>query len=56
MRKTLETITIILVYLVILDIVILFASMGQIAAEGRTGHWPAFWRVQAEFVVNILAR
>lgn len=43
-----------LAFLVMLDLLILFASIGQIALEGRTGHWNPFWRAQAEVVVRLL--
>lgn len=38
-----------------LDLFILFASLGQIALEGRTGTWNPFWRKQAEVVVRLMA-
>lgn len=44
----------VLVFLVMLDVVILFASMAQIGLEGRSGYWAPFWRVQAEFVLKAL--
>jgi len=44
----------VLLVLALLDITILFFSLAQIAAEGRTGYWNPFWRTQAEFVINIL--
>lgn len=43
-------------FLVMFDLLILFASIGQIAFEGRTGHWNPFWRAQAEVVVRLLAK
>ncbi|TAK04182.1 hypothetical protein EPO34_03490 [Patescibacteria group bacterium] len=43
-----------LAFLMMLDLLILFASIGQIALEGRTGHWNPFWRTQAEMVVRLL--
>jgi len=45
---TLQTIA----FLVMLDLMILFASLGQIALEGRTGHWNDFWSIQAKAVVS----
>lgn len=42
------------IVLVILDVVVLFGGLAQIALEGRTGEWSPFWRVQAEFVVKLL--
>lgn len=41
-----------LAFLVMLDLMILFASLGQIALEGRTGHWNGFWSNQAKAVVS----
>ncbi len=43
-----------LMVLAILDLMILFAGLGQIAFEGRTGYWSPFWRTQAEFVIGLL--
>lgn len=40
--------------LVMLDLLILFASLGQVVLEGRTGHWNSFWTAQAKVVVNLL--
>lgn len=37
-----------------LDLMILFAALGQIAIEGRTGEWNGFWLVQAKAVVAAL--
>ncbi len=42
-------------FLAMLDLMILFASLGQIAFEGRTGYWNPFWRKQAEVVVRLMA-
>jgi hypothetical protein len=33
------------------DLMILFAALGQIAVEGRTGEWNAFWLFQAKAFV-----
>jgi len=54
MIKTLHAIGYTLTVLVLFDLLILFAGLGQIALEGRTGIWHPFWRVQAEFVVGLL--
>lgn len=40
--------------LIAFDLIILFASLAQIALEGKTGYWNPFWRVQAEFVIKLL--
>lgn len=40
--------------LVVLDLMILFAAIGQIALEGRSGLWSPFWAAQASFVVDVL--
>jgi hypothetical protein len=42
------------VLLIAFDLIILFASLAQIALEGKTGYWNPFWRVQAEFVIKLL--
>lgn len=39
--------------LVTLDLLILFASLAQIMAEGQTGQWSPFWRAQAELVLRL---
>jgi hypothetical protein len=39
--------------LVTFDLLILFASLAQIAAEGQTGYWNPFWRAQAELVLRL---
>lgn len=39
---------------VVLDLIILFAALGQIALEGRSGYWNPFWAAQASFVVDVL--
>jgi len=54
MRKAISNIIDVLLVLAMLDAIILFASMGQIAIEGRTGYWASFWRIQAEFIINLL--
>lgn len=36
-----------------LDLLILFTGLAQIAFENRTGYWAPFWRVQVEFVVGL---
>ena len=38
---------------VTLDLLILFASLTQIMAEGQTGYWSPFWRTQAELVLRL---
>ena len=42
------------VLLLAFDLIILFASLAQIALEGKTGYWNPFWRIQAEFVIRLL--
>ena len=54
MRKIIINTTYVLMVLVILDSMILFAGIGQAAFEGRSGYWSPFWRVQAEFVINLI--
>ncbi len=38
--------------LVMVDLFILMAALGQIATEGRSGYWSPFWSTQAEFVLH----
>ena len=40
--------------LIVLDVLILTASLAQVAIEGRTGMWNGFWTWQAEKVVGFL--
>jgi len=54
MIKTLYAIGYAILIFAFFDFLILFTGLGQIAFEGRTGAWPLFWRVQAEFVVGLL--
>lgn len=54
MKKALSMAASILLIAAALDLLILFTALGQIALENRTGEWAPFWRVQAEFVVNLL--
>lgn len=42
------------IVLVLLDLVVVFGGLAQIALEGQTGEWAPFWRAQAEFVVRLL--
>lgn len=51
-KKVLEGIISVAIVLAILDVMILFTGLSQIAFEGRTGYWNLFWRTQAEFVVQ----
>jgi hypothetical protein len=44
----------ILITLVLLDLMILFFSMAQIAVEDKTGYWNPFWRWQAEQVIRLM--
>ncbi len=54
MKKVLSMAASALLVAAILDLLILFTALGQIALENRTGEWAPFWRVQTEFVVNLL--
>ncbi len=40
--------------LIALDLLILFASLAQITAEGQSGYWSPFWKTQAEIVLSII--
>ncbi len=54
MKKALSFGSHILLVAAVFDIAILFASLAQVALEGRTGSWNPFWRWQAEQVVRLL--
>ena len=54
MKKALHAIGYGLAVFTILDLLILFGGLVQIAFENRTGYWAPFWRVQAEFVIGLL--
>lgn len=43
-----------LLLLAALDLFVLFASLAQVAVEGRTGYWSPFWAKQAEVVAMVL--
>ncbi len=53
-KKVLSYIGYAVVVFAMFDMLILFAALGQIAFEGRTGYWNPFWRVQAEFLIGLL--
>ena len=55
-KKTISITATALVFLVMMDLMILFTSMAQIAVEGKTGYWNPFWKAQARAVVILLAR
>lgn len=55
MRKTLNFAIEFAALFLILDLLILFTALGQIAVEGRTGYWNGFWRWQAEKVVQLIS-
>lgn len=52
--KIIKAIATVAAVLVMLDVLILFASLAQVGLEGRTGYWAPFWKVQAEFVISLL--
>lgn len=54
MKKTFQIIGGTILFVVCMDLLILFASLAQIAVENRTGYWAPFWRVQAEFVIKLM--
>jgi len=55
MRNLLNNILSVLAVLIFFDLVILMMSLLQLAATGRTGYWSPFWRLQAEFVINLIS-
>ncbi len=55
-KKTISVTASVLVFAVMMDLMILFTSMAQIAVEGRTGYWNPFWKAQARAVVTLLAK
>lgn len=56
MRQFAKTMADVALLLIMLDLVVLFFSMGQVMAGQRTGHWSPFWESQARFVVEVLKR
>jgi len=54
MKKALNIAIDVILLFIILDALILFAGLGQIAIEGRTGYWNSFWMAQAKFIVSLL--
>ncbi|MFA5961976.1 MAG: hypothetical protein WC848_04810 [Parcubacteria group bacterium] len=53
-KKTIVCATQLAVFLVMLDIMILFISLAQITADGQSGYWSPFWSAQAKLALNIL--
>lgn len=53
-KKTIVCATQLAAFLVMLDMMILFASLAQITAEGQSGYWSPFWSSQAKLAMNIL--
>lgn len=54
MKKALINTAVFLFIIVTGDVAILLVSILQMEAEGRTGHWIPFWRIQAEFLARLL--
>ena len=52
MKQVAYNVGVVIMSLVLLDLIILAASIGQIGIEGRTGEWNDFWLVQAKFVLG----
>lgn len=55
MKDILKQIGYTIFLLAMMDVTILTIAIAQIAYEGRTGYWAPFWRLQAEFVINLLS-
>ena len=53
-KKTLVPITQVVIFLVMLDMMILFISLGQIITERQSGYWSPFWQMQAQMALSIL--
>lgn len=54
MRKIASSVFQLLAFLVVMDLMVLTFSLGQIALENRTGEWNSFWSKQAEILINVL--
>ena len=54
MKKVLTNFAAFVSVIVMLDLMILFTGLAQVAIEGRTGYWNPFWRWQAQQVVKVL--
>jgi len=52
-KKALSVTATSIAFLVMFDLMILFASLAQIQLEGRTGYWNPFWKAQAEVVLSL---
>jgi hypothetical protein len=52
-KEIFKVIGLIILFLLAIDLLILFASLSQIALEGRTGYWSPFWLWQARFLVRL---
>lgn len=52
-KKALSIAATSIAFLVMFDLMILFASLAQIQMEGRTGYWNPFWKAQAEVVLSL---
>lgn len=44
----------VIMVVIVIDLVIVFGGLAQIALEGRTGEWPPLWAEQAKFIINLL--
>lgn len=53
-KKSLAAAAEIMVLLAALDLLILFLSIAQVTAEGRSGYWSPFWKAQAEIAMKII--
>lgn len=53
-KKTASVTASVLCFAVMVDLMILFTSMAQIAVEGRTGYWNPFWKTQARAAITLL--
>jgi hypothetical protein len=53
-KKTFFCITQFLTLMVMLDMMLLFLSLAQIASGDQGGYWNPFWQSQARMVLDIL--
>jgi hypothetical protein len=54
MRSITNNIIDALMILITIDLLIVMTGLTQIILEERSGHWAPFWRVQAEFILQLI--
>jgi len=53
-KKTFVCVTQFLTLMVMLDMMLLFLSLAQIASGGQSGYWDPFWQSQARMMLDLL--